>query len=63
MTNKFAWIEINYNDDIDISDFLSHDGTLDKDAMQKAIKEELLQSHQKTLEWQNVAILKAFPTD
>lgn len=45
MVNNFAWIEINYNDDIDISDFLSHDGTLDKDAMQKSIKEELLQSH------------------
>lgn len=47
MSNKFAWIEINYNDDIDISDFLSHDGTtVDKDAMQKSIKEELLKSHQ-----------------
>lgn len=47
MTNEFAWIEIHYNDDIDISDFLNRDGTLDKDAMQKSIKEELLQSHSK----------------
>jgi|GEM_PF-3426145 len=46
MANKFAWIEINYNADIDISDFLSNDGTtVDKDAMQKSIKEELLKSH------------------
>jgi len=60
----FAWIKKDFNsDNIDISDFLSHDGTLDKEAMQKAIKEELIENYQKTLNWQSVAILKAFPTD
>ncbi len=45
MTSKFAWIEINYQDDIDISEFLSHDGTLDKDAMQNTVlMEESIQN-------------------
>lgn len=60
----FAWIEIKFNpDDVDISEFIRGDRTLDKEAMQKAIKEELVHSHQKTLQWQNTAILKAFRTN
>lgn len=59
----FVWIEKEYNSEIDIREFLNHDGALNKDAMQRAIKEELKQSYQKTSQWQKTAILKAFPTD
>ncbi|MCK4798453.1 MAG: hypothetical protein KAT05_13820 [Spirochaetes bacterium] len=61
--HKFTWIDINFkSDEIDISEFLT-DGDFDKYAMQKAIIEELMKSHQETFNWQNIAILKAFPTD
>ena len=35
----------------------------DIDAMQEAIKEDLMQSNRKTMRWQTFAISKAVPTD
>lgn len=59
-----AWIETDINlDDIDISEFLKKYGVLDKDAMQKQIKEEIMQCHKKNSQWQRIAMLDSFPTD
>lgn len=51
-------------DEIDISDFLSPDGkTLDVAAMQKYVKKELLEAHQKTERWQAKAIQLSVPAN
>ena len=63
MSNKFAWFEIHSNPDfIDFEDYQS-DEILDIYAMQEIIKEDLMQSNQKTMRWQTLAISKAVPTD
>lgn len=63
MTNKFAWFEIQFNSDsIDAEDILSGE-SLDLNVMQELIKEELMQSNRRAMQWQDLAILDAVPTD
>lgn len=62
-----AWIEIEINpDDFDISGFPKPGESLNEyniHHMIKQVKEEINESHQKTLRWQKKAILNSFPTD
>ena len=62
-----AWIELIINpDDFDISGFPKTSEVLNESnlySMMVQAKEELIESHQKTLKWQKKAILNSFPTD
>lgn len=57
------WIEIDMPQNIDISSWLNPDGSLNVEKMQEEIKKELIEAHQKTMEWQRTAILFSVPTD
>lgn len=63
MTNKFAWFEMHFNPSFIEADEFSSGEIIDLRAMQKVLKENLMQSNLKTMQWQTLAISKAVPTD
>ena len=63
MTNKFAWFEIQFNSDFVDAEDISSGESFDLNVMQELIKEELMQSNRRAMQWQNSAILDAVPTD
>ena len=63
LTNKFAWFEMQFDSDFIDAEGFSSGEFFDIYAMQELIKEELMQSNRRAMQWQDSAILDAVPTD
>lgn len=63
-SQKFVWLPLEIDPNIDISDFLDSEGKVNPRLMNEAIKKEIAERHRRTQKWQNWALTHlSIPSD